>query len=899
MSKIESPSAELFLPRSKFAAPVAGAHLVSRARIIDRLFSATRAKVILLRAPAGFGKTTLMLELKARYERDGANTSWLHLDDADNDVGRLLTCLRRALGAALDEGSVGGSAPGDSVVDQAMQLIDAVSIARVPFVLFIDEFESLKSPAAIGLVAQILDQLPGGAQVVIGTRSLPQIGLGRLRARGHLADVDPAELRLTQEETADFLMQQRGLDLRPAQVQRLHLKTEGWVAALSLAAISLDRQRDREAFIAGFAGSNRAIADYLAEDVLAGQPEELRAFMLDTSILDSLCGDLCDALRERADSVAMLAELERANLFLVPLDEARAEYRYHSLFASFLRAHLTSRFPERLPALHRRAAQWFLDQNRPIPAIRHALATGDGAYAADLLAKHANDLLHQGRLRPLCHSLDALPPEQLDRLPQLRVVHAWASLFTKGPHQAVGPIRAIEQAATERPEFQPHSMALEPLRLGMMDRVRESYERVAASQGSLQPEHGFPYQMAEQAAALTSTMFGLHDEARRHADNARRSLTGSQPGFSAQISEYVEGVIDLFHGRLKHTGARIKAAAGGAVQAFETTFNRNAMPGLLLADILYETNELAAAERLLGVYVSLVKSLGIADQLIVAHTLLARIYVAQGDEERALLLLAEMESEGHRLALPRVVASAHLERARLALSKDQTERAKAELDRVTDADAWTQLEQLWLVANDVDTLSIGKLRLQVRSGGATRAVDRLKLALEDAEKAGRHRRALKLRILYAEALHRTGQTKPALRTLGRAIDFGLEEGFVRTFLDEGPYVESMIHEALTALGTGDPGTKQAALGAFGDALKRSRPGETPPPPMPSLADPLTSKEIRVLELLAEGLGNNAIGDRMFVSESTVRAHLRSINTKLQASNRVQALVIARRLGVVR
>ena len=889
------------MPRSKFAAPMASSHTVSRSRIVDRLFSATGAKVIVLRAPAGFGKTTLMLELKARYERDGANTSWLHVDDADNDVGRLMACLRHALGSAMDlsdeQAQAGERAEG--IVDQAMRLIDAVATTRAPFVMFLDEFEALKSPSATSLVAQVLDRLPAGAQVVIGTRSLPQIGLGRLRARGQLVDVDPAELRLTGDETASFLTRQRGLLLNPAQIQRLHLKTEGWAAALSLAAISLERHQDHEAFIASFAGSNSAIADYLAEDVLDGQADDLRNFMLETSILDSLCAEICDAVTGRNDSSAMLAELERANLFLVPLDEDRAEYRYHSLFASFLHTRLSRRTPERLPELHRRAAGWFIARRRPIPAIRHALATQDGAYAAQLLVEHANALMDQGRLRPLCHALDALPPDQFDLHPQLRLVHAWASLFTKGPHEALGPIQAVEHATVDTPEFRSHRLALEPLRIGMLDRVSESYELAATRSALLLPEHGFPYLMAEQAAAISSVILGHHDEARRHADNARRSPTGHQAGFSAQISEYVAATLDLFHGRLKDAGARIKAAAGTGVQRFESSFNRNAMPGLLLADILYETNDLAAAERLLGVYVSLVKSLGLADQLIVAHTLLARIYLAQGDEDRALLLLAEMEAAGHRLDLPRVVGSAHLERARIALSKDQVDRAKAELDRVIDEKAWAQIESYWLVANDVDTLSIGRLRLQVRSGGAARAVERLKLAVEEADEGGRIRRALKLRILHAEALHRSGQPKPAIRALGRAIEFGLEEGFVRTFLDEGSYVESMIQEAVTGFGITESATHASALAAFSDALKRSRSSPaSPPSPIPSLADPLTSKEIRVLELLSEGLGNQAIGDRMFVSESTVRAHLRSINTKLQASNRVQALVIARRFGLI-
>jgi len=897
-----SASMPFRLIRSKFMAPVSPPQLVSRPRIVDRVFQAVGAKLILVRAPAGFGKTTLMLELKERYERDGANTAWLHLDDADNDVARLLACLEEGLQGLLS-GDVFPAADGiqgaPGLVEQAITLIDRIAAVQVPFVLFIDEFEVLKAPAVIGLLSEVLARLPRGSQLVIGTRSVPDIGLGRLRARGQLVEVDPEQLRMTEEETRVFITQRRGLTIKPSQVQRLRRSTEGWIAALSLAATSLERREDRDAFIAGFTGSNADLADYLAEDVLSGQPDPVREFLLNTSMLDSLTVPLCNAVMNRQDSAEMLALLERANLFLLPLDSDRVEYRYHSLFSAFLRNQLARQAADRLPLLHRRAADWYLAQDRPISAIRHAISTQDWPFAAATLSAHANRLMEQGRLRPLCHALDALPASELEKVPQLRIIHAWATLFSRGAHRAQAAFSALPLVTAEHPEFEEHRLALEPLRLGMLDRLEEAYQTGVDYWPRQRPELGFPYRMSAQALSLTCMMLGRHAEALKYIDDSRRTERSDELGFSAQISEYVESAIELSHGRLKQATARIRAAAGTNNARIIDSFNRNAMPGLLLAEVLYEANDLAAAERLLRVYTPLVRDLGLSDQLIVAHTLLARIVADAGDDERALMLLADLESVGHRLELPRVVGSARLERARLAILRNDVEHSRLELDRAGDPGMWDRVEKLWCVANDVSILSIGRLRHQIRSGAAARAADRAKQAAEEAEKAGRQRRALKLRILHSEALHRSGQPKPALRVLGRALEFAASEGFVRTFLEEGPYVESMVQEALAATGVkARTGEGADQLQAFADRLRRSRVGASPAVSAQALSDPLTSKETRVLELLAEGLGNQAIGDRMFVSESTVRAHLRSINTKLQASNRVQALVIARRLGVV-
>lgn len=883
---------------SKLSAPVGSRYRLSRPRIAERVFNALGIKLVLVRAPAGFGKTTAMLQLRERYEQEGTACAWLNLDEADNDPPRFLTYFGLALRSVLDV------APGDSELlerrnasagELAMMLMDRIQRHRAPFVVFLDEFEVLHNTAVLELIAQGIDRLPQGSQIVIGSRRVPDIGLGRLRARGQLLEVDPTQLRFSAEEASEFLNRQRGLSIKSDQVQRLHRSTEGWVAALWLASVALERRKDVDAFIAGFTGSNADVAEYLAEDVLTSQSAELREFLLHTCVLDVLTPTLCDAVRERDDSADLIGQIERANLFLSPVDEARSGWRYHSLFSGFLRETLRRTQPKTLPLLHRRAAESYLRDARPIPAIHHAFASGDIAYALRLLGEEADALLGRGRLRLLTNWLDPLPATELSRHPRLRAIHGWAVNFTRGPRETLRLMEGVEPEALDDPEAAAQWTALRLMALAMSDRIDDAHEPALACANGLKTSSPFAYGMLSQTLANTHMILGRFNEARHYADEARRSLADREADFLSAQSEAVEAAIDLMQGRLKQATVRLRAACGDEAGGI----GRNVFPGVLLAEALYEAGDRDTAERMLSVFAPIVRDLGLADHLIGAHVLLARLLGERGEIEGALKTLADLETSGHRLALPRAVGCARLERARRLLAQNDLAAAREQIQRADDAAIWETVNVRCFIANDLSNPVLAKLRWQLRSGAVSEALCGLKVVLESAEREQRHRRAFKLRILLAEALNADGQRKPAMRMLGRALDFAAGEGFVTAFLDEGPAVQALLGEYFQAREGESDGRAQDHLARLLQHNASSRAVADPVAAAPAaLAEALTRKEIQVLELLALGYSNNAMAEKLFVSETTVRTHLRNINVKLQAGSRTQAIVIARRMRLV-
>jgi LuxR family maltose regulon positive regulatory protein len=895
-SSPDSALHSLQLLPTKLSVPVASRYVVTRSLIAERVFQSLGIKLVLVRGPAGFGKTTVMLQLRERYQREGIPCAWLNLDEADNDMPRFLTYLEAALESVLQpDGGVKVKGQGRST-----SILENISSHRAPFVLFLDECEVIRNPSVMAFVTQFIDSLPTGAQLVVGTRTVPVLGLARLRARGQLLEIDPGQLRFSPDEATDLLTKQRGLPLKADQIRRLLNSTEGWVAALWLASVALEKRANADEFIAGFAGSNAAVADYLAEDVFLRQSDLVREFLLKTSVLDQLTVPLCNAITGREDSEELLARTERANLFLLPLDEARSGYRYHSLFSQFLRAQLRRLHPEWVAPLNRQASDWYLSQGRPIPAITYAVKAGDIEHALGLIDQRAHALLGQGRLRLLNRWFDSLPPEALESRPRLKLVQAWAINFTRGPKEALALIGEMEPDSLQDLEARSQLLALRPMLLGMSDKIDEAHELALQRMPMVSPEFGFARSMLAQALANTSMIRGDFVEARRYADEARKGQASEASQFNFTLADTIEGAIDLMQGRLKQATAWLRRAAGVTGEDLINENSRNAFSGVLLAEVLYEAGHRDRAERLLSVFVPMLQQLGLPDHLITSHVLLARIAGDRGDKELALQLLADLEGTGHRLSLPRVIASARIERARHLVMQADYSAAREQLAQSADPAFWQQLSTRSHVANDLLNYTIGHLRWMVHSGAASDAIPLIKQRIEDADAAGFNRRSLKLRIILSEALNRDGQKKPAMRTLERALDQAAAEGFVSTFVEEGAAVQGMVNEFLQTREEGGAAPNQLATDLMKEMMQSRRLADRAAAVevQSGAVDSLTPKEIQVLELLSQGYSNDAMAGKLFVSESTVRTHLRNINVKLQAGNRTQALVIARRLKII-
>jgi LuxR family maltose regulon positive regulatory protein len=892
---------------AKLNPPVPAPAQVARTALLELVRGAPLARLIVMRAPAGFGKTTAMTQLRDRMEEQGLVTSWLTLDPADNDASRFFGYLAAAASRFVpDEGSssVGGQDEMVSGVDVTLRIMDRLAASVEPFALFLDDFQYIHEPVITGLLRQMIEQLPRGGQIVIGSRSLPDLALARLRAHGHLLEIDAEVLRFSAEETAEFLTRQRGLALSTDDLSLLQRKTEGWIAGLWLASMALERRDARTEFIARFSGSNQAVADYLANDVLASQPPDVRDFLRRTSILRHLSAPLCDALTGREDSTRMLNELDTGNLFITRIEGEPETYRYHSLFASFLRADLAGQMPGEVPRLHGAASKWYEAQDRPVPAIDHALEAKDYERALHLLAQHAEELLGQGRMRLLQRWFSALPEDVLARRPLLQVIAVWSLCFTRGPSEALVLLERTGCQASEDAEVRAHVLALRPVLLAMLDRPEQAILAGRESVRALPTCKAFADSAMTNAMAYAFSVLGEYSEARKLLDTARRTQGESASAFNMMYSESVEGIIDLQEGRLRQAAARFRMALGANRASSYAYANGNAWPGVLHASTLYEANECEKAQRLLQGYVPLAEDVWLIDHMIIGRVMLSRIAFSRGDVDAAWRELTELEYLGHRRKLSRVVASAKLERARVLLLQGYFGAAKDELDRANDRDVWRWARDLRLLANDIHYLELGQLRWESHAGDARRALVELDRELTLASAGSRQRRALKLRVLKSVALYRGGELQRAIDSIGDTLRAGCAEGFIRLIIDEGPLVGSLVNRFETTL---SEDVQREPI--FGEYLQRLRHGfgsgiaELDEGSLPSRGsvspEAFTRREIHLLQLLAEGYSNNAMAEKLFVSNSTVRTHLRNISSKLGAGNRTQAVAIARRLGLIR
>jgi LuxR family maltose regulon positive regulatory protein len=884
---------------SKFNPPGTNASFVRREGITERVERAAAAKLVVVRAPAGFGKTTALRQIHEQLEAAGVATAWITLDAADNDVPRFLSCLAEAV-ARLQ------------IVDDATQGSDAEAVALLehegpPFALFLDEFEVLQSPAVVGLLRDIVERLPRNGRIVIGSRSLPDLGLGRLRVRGQLVEIGIDVLRFSVAETAEFL-RLRGLPALPQDsLELLHARTEGWIAALLLASMALDRPGEAAEFIRRLSGSGGAIAEYLAEDVLGRQTPQVREFLLRTSILRQLSPSLCQALLPRTDCARMLEELHASSLFLLPVEDDGQEpnYRFHSLFANFLRAQLAREHPEDLLRLHLTASAWYESVGRPVPAIDHAIDGGDFPLALDLLEANAQRFLEQGRMRLLARWLGSVPREQLRGRPLLLAIFIWATLFTQGATEGMALLDDSGLEASDDAVIRAHVNALRPLLLAMLDRYDEANAVGRAGLARLPTAVPFADTVLTNCMAHVTSVLGEKREAQRLLDAARQTQNASV--FNRMYTESTEGMLDFERGRFRQATARFRLAVDATTRDSDYSHTGgNAWAGVLYAAAMYEADELDTVERLLNVYLPLARDVGLPDHMISSYAMRSRLLFWRGDVDGASRVLTELETLGHLRKLPRVVVTAKLERARMLIRQGNAAGAREEMDRADDKAVWERVARQRLPAHDVLDIGIARLRWEVHFGDAADVVRRIDADLPAVDAEARVRRSRKLRVLKGMALWRLKSYDAATDLFLGILQEGSREGFVRLVVDEGPLVAGPVQAVLAQLkaapGQPDPillEYAQRVLTALGPDALAATETATAGAEMPWQVEPLTHKEMQVLKLLAEGYSNSAMSEKLFVSDSTVRTHLRNINMKLGAQNRTQAVSLARRYGLIR
>jgi LuxR family maltose regulon positive regulatory protein len=901
---------------TKLHVPRPRAAFLSRARLLERLTEGMARELTLVCTPAGFGKTTLLADW-ARDER--RPVAWLSLDEADNDPVRFW----RHVAAALDAARSGiadratpllqGLQPA-SVEALAATLVNELAELAEEAVLVLDDYHLIQSPPVHASVEFLLEHLPASLRLVLASRADPPLPLARLRARGQLTELRQRDLRFTPEEAAELLRITVGPDLPEAAVVALVDRTEGWVAGLQLAGLSLQGHADPAGFVKGFSGSHRYVLDYLAEEVLDRQPEPLRAFLLETSVLERLSGPLCVAVTGRADSQQLLEQIERANLFLVPLDEVRGWWRFHQLFADLLRARLLREQPDRVAGLHRAAAAWYERHGLVDDAIRHALAAEDAAWAARLIERHFDALLQRAEGATVDRWVAALPAELVRSRPRLLLAQAVWELLVGRVDQAEALLADAEAAlaGTGDEPYAPSVGRAASLVANLPASIAIARADLARRRGDADGVDAFVQLALPQ---LTSRDRALRWAADRYlavaawqrgelaeAERLLIRVVGEQrapgAGFLAVRPAYDLGQVQHARGHLGaalHTWQQVLDAASEAGRPLSAA----GMAHVGMAGVLYERGELGRALDHACQGVELCRQLVYTLPLLAGLATLAWIRHAQGDRAGALDAIVEAEQVQPSPAVVGLLNPVPALRARLALAHG----------KVANAAGWAQARGL-----DVDDpLSYPRereylvlARVLLATGAPDRALTLLERLRAEAAGQGRTGSLIEVRALQALALDATGDRAGALDALAEAVARGAPEGYLRVFIDEGPEMAALFRELLARRRRARPATVAAPrdqlarlVEAFEQAglsirLPASRGGVM----VTGLVEPLTARELEVLRLLAAGKSNQAIAGQLVVTLDTVKSHVSQILGKLGAANRTEAVARAQNLGLL-
>jgi LuxR family maltose regulon positive regulatory protein len=915
---------------TKLHIPPTRTEIVPRPRLIEQINegACSGRKLTLISAPAGFGKTTLVSAwvegiqpAAGKGTQIPCRTAWLSLDDGENDPIRFLTYFVTALNqiecldARIGDEAIGLlRSPKPPVIRVVLTSLinDIVSIPeRIIFVL--DDYHNIASSPVDDALAFLLERLPRQMHLVIATRNDPQLPLARLRARGQLNELRAANLRFTTCEAAEFLNTVMGLGLSAEDISALETRTEGWIAGLQLAAISMQGSKEPRGFIKSFTGSHRFVMDYLIEEVLEQQPENIQAFLQQTAVLSRMTGSLCDALTGQENGQATLEMLERANLFIVSLDNERHWYRYHQLFADLLRQRLHQNHPEQFSKLHQLASEWYEQKRLWSDAIRHALAAEDFERAAGLieLAWHPMNMSYQSVT--WLGWAKALPDELVRSRPMLNTAYGWALLDTGDLEAAEFRFQDAERwldttaNLNEQLEVPPDKMVVlseEELRsLSISIANGRAYLSQALGDVTATVQH------AQQASdllreneyferGLSDILTGFAYWASGNLEAAHKAvadaisniqMTGKIP-FIISFTSYLADIMTA-QGRLHETERTYSQLLKIVTEQGEPEVQETAVLHLGLSELYLEWDDMGAARRHLQRSEELDMQPAFPPwyrHWIFAH---ARVMEAQKDLDGVIEMLNGAESLYYRHPIPDVRPLTAL-MARVWLAQGKLTKAlrwvrERGLSVDDDLSYLREFEHITLAR-----LLIAQYKRNLVDGYIHDAMGLLKRLLKAAEEGRRMGSIIEILVLEALAYEAQNNIPSALLSLKRAITLAEPEGYVRTFVGEGAPMMGLLKRMKVKGGRMKEYIHKLLASFGGKELQTSSLSAQP------LIEPLSEREIEILQLVAEGLTNPEIAARLYLSLNTVKVHTRNIFGKLNVHSRTQAITRSQALGLL-
>ncbi len=872
---------EELLLQTKLTPPLAHQKEVARPHLLARLneylmhLESFSRKLTLVSAPAGYGKTSLTVDWLRNSQVPYA---WLSLDEGDNDPLRFLAYVIAALHQVYKDVGSGPqgmlAAPQPPPAEAVLTaLINEIEDRRACLMLVLDDYHTIQAEPIHQQVTFLLEHQPEYLHLVILSREDPPLPLHRLRARRQMLEIRQDDLRFSPGETSDFLSKVMSIELNQADVEALARRTEGWVAGLQLAGLSLRGHPDTHSFVQSFTGSNRYVLDYLFEEVFQQQPSEVQSFLLSTSILNRLTPSLCNALTGRSDGRLQIEALEKANLFLFPVDSERRWYRYHRLFADLLRhqLRLIGEPPER--SLHARASQWYWENGLFAEAVQHALAAEEWDLAAKLIEASSDALLKRGEVATLNSWFAKLPAEVILAKTQRCITYAWVLMLASQYESAEKILQHAEQSTQREPVLSGEVAAAQAYLAQTQGDGRRMVE-LSHKALALLPEDNLT------SRGMVSLNLGLAYWHMGRLTEAQKALEEAYTATRKSGNFYGEITARVFLGRTQAVRGQLRQAVtwyqdvirqSGETSVFPITY-------LDLCALHYEWNELETASHHLSQGLEASQRSGNLEFLIAAYMLQARLNLAQGDPAGASKALQQIQhlEQTHEVPARTQARSADLQ-VQFALWQNDLETARrlaSQLAPAVNAHPFYRY------------LGLTPARLLLAMGQRTKAAEQLQSAAETAARNDWGYGLMAVRVLQALAAE-TSNT--ALKYLGEALTFAQPEGYIRTFSDIGKPLAPLLQEA----------AHRNLQPIYARKILAVIEGERPAvPATPGLVEKLSERELEILRLVAAGLSNREIAGQLVISLGTVKTHIHNIYGKLEVRNRAQAITRAQELELL-
>ncbi len=887
------------LLRTKFFIPPISSSHINRSRLSNLIDRGLERSLILVSAPAGYGKTTLISSwLKERQ----IPSAWLSLDGADNDPIRFLQYLIAAL-SPLASG-IEAEAPGMLQGNQPSQfeniinlLVNELASFPEPFILVLDDLHVIQSESVLKILAYLLEHLPPQMHLALLSRTDPLLPLSRLRARNQLTDIRADQLRFTRDEIATFLNAEMGLALSADDLSAMETRTEGWIATLQLAALSMQSSNDIHSFVSAFTGSHHYVMDYLVEEVLGLQPKKVGDFLMQTSILDQMCGLLCESVvdadpQEPVNGQAMLEALERMNLFVIPLDDERRWYRYHHLFAEMLRKRLEQHFPDSLPRMHQRASQWF-EQNGLVPeAIRHSLTGGDQDRVIQLIEQNGAILLISGEYHALSNWMKAVDSRSQTH-PWIHIIQAWLFILTGQPERSEEVLQIAEKLISPIEADAKTRIMLGAIATG---RAYRSFINGDTNRTATFARQAVEYLsdvdlVSRSIRSIAISLLGDACLMNGELEEARQAYTEAKRIGQAAGDVHVVMVVSCSLSRVYMEQGLLHQAAEILAEALQMVTRPDGKKMVIagevyaeLSQVSYEWNNLDTTLEQVHSCIALCRQWGYRGFQAIGSVMLALLEQVQGHPEAALeaMHIAENLTREHHFAF-RYAVWVKYTLVRLWITQGNLEKVShiVQESRVTIKDEISFLRELEFLA---------LLRLLLAQGDYEASLVLSRRILKKAETAGQIRRMIEVLVLQALIFQGRNETGQALAVLKRALSLARPQRYIRTFVDEGEPIARLLHLARSQQIETEYVTE--LLSVMEKAAGKTQPSSQ------LLITPLTMREMEVLGLIEAGCSNQDIAGKLVISIPTVKRHISNIYTKLGVKSRTQAIAIGKELKLV-